>query len=106
MALYLHNVCRATLREVLSGTELDVLTDRHTQIPDLFFFIKYWRTPAVANRTTVNKHHHATRTKARKLNIRPVFVGAHLYQPLELDCKSSPCRSDNVMILNGIALGM
>jgi hypothetical protein len=69
-------------------------------------FIKYWRTPAVANRTAVNKHHHATKTKARKLNIKTVGVGAHVYQPVELDYKSSPCISDTVLILNGLALGL
>jgi hypothetical protein len=76
------------------------------QIPALFFFIKYWRTPAVASRTAVNKHHHATRTKTRKLNIKPIGVGAHMYQSVELDYKSSTCRSDSVMILNGLALGL
>jgi len=88
------------------GRSFRVLTDRHTQIPPLCLFIKYWRTLVVANRTAVSKHHHATRTKARKLNIKPVGVGAHVYQPVELDYKSSPCSSDNVMILNGLALGL
>jgi hypothetical protein len=48
----------------------------------------------------------ATRTKERELNIEPVCVGAHLYQPVELDYKSSPWRSDNVMILNSPAVGL
>jgi hypothetical protein len=48
----------------------------------------------------------ATRTKARKLNTKPVCVGAHMYQPVELDYKSSPWRSDNVIILNSLALGL
>jgi hypothetical protein len=48
----------------------------------------------------------ATGTKERELNIEPVCVGAHLYQPVELDYKSSPWRSDNVMILNSLAVGL
>jgi len=82
-------------------------TDRQAHAHTSFVLVdKYWRTPAVANRTAVSKHRNAARTKARKLNIKPVCVGAHLYQPVELDYKSIPWTSDNVMILNSLALGL
>jgi hypothetical protein len=41
---------------------------------------------------------------AGKLNINTVCVGVHLYQPVELDYKSSPWRSDSVIILNALGL--
>jgi hypothetical protein len=41
------------------------------------------------------------RRKAKKLN-----VGAHLYQPVGLDYKSSPWRAGNAIILNSLAIDL
>ena len=46
------------------------------------------------------------RRKAKKLNVKPVFVGAHLYHPVGLDYRSSPLRTGNAIILNSLAIDL